>query len=44
MAIQEQHTAGAQILGFDYQLYYFILLALELKSAAAVTQSRHPQS
>jgi hypothetical protein len=31
MNTQEQHTAGAQSLGFDYQFYYFVLLALELK-------------
>lgn len=29
-SIQEQHTAGAQAIGFDYQFYYFMLLALEL--------------
>jgi len=29
--IQEQHTAGAQAIGFDYQFYYFMLLTLELK-------------
>ena len=26
-SIQEQHTAGAQAIGFDYQFYYFMLLA-----------------
>ena len=36
MNIQEQHTAGAQLLGFDYQLYYFMLLALELKSGEKI--------
>ena len=36
MATQEQHTAGAQILGFEYQLYYFMLLALELKSGERI--------
>lgn len=30
-SIQEQHTAGAQAIGFDYQFYYFMLLALELR-------------
>lgn len=30
-SIQEQHTAGAQSIGFDYQFYYFMLLALELR-------------
>ncbi len=30
-SIQEQHTAGAQAIGFDYQIYYFMLLALELR-------------
>ena len=29
--IQEQHTAGLQAIGFDYQFYYFMLLALDLK-------------
>lgn len=29
--IQEQHTAGPQVIGFDYQFYYFMLLALDLK-------------
>jgi len=29
--IQEQHTAGAQSIGFDYQFYYFMLLTLELR-------------
>lgn len=29
--IQEQHTAGPQAIGFDYQFYYFILLVLELR-------------
>ncbi len=28
---QEQHTAGPQSIGFDYQFYYFMFLALELK-------------
>ncbi|HSC54466.1 MAG TPA: hypothetical protein VLC98_12625 [Phnomibacter sp.] len=27
----EQHTAGPQAIGFDYQFYYFMFLALELK-------------
>jgi hypothetical protein len=31
MNIQEQHTASAQELGYVYQLYYFVLLSLELK-------------
>ena len=30
-SIQEQHSAGAQAIGFDYQFYYFMLLALELR-------------
>lgn len=30
-SIQEQHTAGAQAIGFDYQFYYFMLLSLELR-------------
>ena len=29
--IQEQHTAGPQLIGFDYQFYYFMYLALKLK-------------
>jgi hypothetical protein len=29
--IQEQHTAGPQAIGFDYQFYYFMFLALNLK-------------
>ncbi|MDR2010910.1 MAG: DUF4297 domain-containing protein [Bacteroidales bacterium] len=36
MNIQEQHTAGAQSLGFDYQFYYFVLLALELNSGEKI--------
>jgi hypothetical protein len=36
MNIQEKHTAGAQSLGFDYQLYYFVLLALELKQGQKI--------
>lgn len=31
ISIQEQHTAGPQAIGFDYQFYYFMLLALDLK-------------
>lgn len=27
----EQHTAGPQSIGFDYQFYYFMFLSLELK-------------
>lgn len=30
-SILEQHTAGAQSIGFDYQFYYFMFLALELR-------------
>ena len=29
-SIEEQHTAGAQAIGFDYQFYYFMLLSLGL--------------
>ena len=29
--LQEQHTAGPQAIGFDYQFYYFMFLALDLK-------------
>lgn len=28
--IQEQHTAGPQAIGFDYQFYYFMYLSLQL--------------
>ena len=35
-SIQEQHTAGAQAIGFDYQFYYFMLLALELRHGQKV--------
>lgn len=31
VAIQEKHTAGPKLIGFDYQFYYFMLLALDLK-------------
>ena len=30
MNVQERHTDGAQVIAFDYQFYYFMLLALEL--------------
>ena len=30
-SVQEQHSAGAQSIGFDYQFYYFMFLALDLK-------------
>lgn len=30
-SLLEQHTAGPQSIGFDYQFYYFMFLALELK-------------
>jgi len=30
-ALQEQHGAGAQSIGFDYQFYYFMYLSLKLK-------------
>ncbi|WP_284459809.1 ABC-three component system protein [Chryseobacterium sp.] len=29
--LQDQHTAGAQSIGFDYQFYYFMYLSLNLK-------------
>jgi hypothetical protein len=29
--IQDKHTAGAQAIAFDYQFYYFMYLALELR-------------
>lgn len=35
-SIQEQHTAGAQAIGFDYQFYCFMLLALELRHGQKV--------
>jgi hypothetical protein len=34
--IQEQHTAGPQAIGFDYQFLYFMSLALELKTGEKV--------
>jgi hypothetical protein len=36
MNTQEKYTAGAQSIGFDYQLYYFVLLALELKQGEKI--------
>ncbi len=30
-SIQEQHAAGSQAIGFDYQFYYLMFLALELR-------------
>lgn len=30
-AIQEKHTASAQAIAFDYQFYYFMFLALDLR-------------
>lgn len=30
MTKEEQHTAGGQLIGFDYQFYYFMLLTLGL--------------
>ena len=30
-AIQKKHTAGAQAIAFDYQFYYFMCLALDLR-------------
>lgn len=35
-SIQEQHTAAAPAIGFDYQFYYFMLLALELRHGQKV--------
>jgi len=29
--IQDQHSAGPQAIAFDYQFYYFMYLALELR-------------
>lgn len=34
--IQEQHTAGPQAIGFDYQFYYFMLLAIDLKQGEKI--------
>jgi hypothetical protein len=31
LSLQEQTTAGAQLIGFDYQFYYFMYLSLGLK-------------
>lgn len=33
---QEQHAAGSQALGFDYQFLYFMCLALEMKTGEKV--------
>lgn len=29
--MQDKHTAGAQAIAFDYQFYYFMCLALDLR-------------
>jgi hypothetical protein len=34
--LQEKHTAGPQVAGFDYQFFYFMLIALELKPGEKV--------
>lgn len=34
--VQKKHTAGAQSLGYDYQFYYFILQALQLRCGEKV--------
>jgi hypothetical protein len=34
--IQDQHTAGPIAIGFDYQFYYFMYLALELKQGQKI--------
>ncbi len=34
--IQEQHSAGPQSIGFDYQFLYFMFLALDLKTGEKV--------
>lgn len=34
--IQEQHTAGPQAIGFDYQFFYFMCVALEMKTGETV--------
>nr|WP_315203586.1 hypothetical protein [uncultured Flavobacterium sp.] len=34
--IQDQHTAGPIVIGFDYQFYYFMYLALELKQGQKI--------
>jgi len=36
MNIQEKHTAGAQSAGYDYQFYYFVYLALDLKQGQKI--------
>lgn len=33
---QEQHSAGPQAIGFDYQFYYFVMLILELKTGQKI--------
>ncbi|MCK7590074.1 hypothetical protein M0G43_05785 [Subsaxibacter sp. CAU 1640] len=35
-SIQEQHSAGPIAVGFDYQFYYFMLMALELRHGEKV--------
>ena len=34
--IQDQHTAGPIAIGFDYQFYYFMYLAIELKQGQKI--------
>jgi hypothetical protein len=34
--LYEQHTAGAQSIGYDYQFYYFVYLALGLKQGQKI--------
>lgn len=36
MNLQETHTAGPQAIGFDYQFYYFMYLAIELKQGQKI--------
>jgi len=36
MDTQEKHTAGAQSAGYDYQFYYFVYLALDLKQGQKI--------
>ena len=31
ITIQDKHTAGDKVVGFDYQFYYFMYLVLDLK-------------
>jgi hypothetical protein len=36
LKLQESHTAGAHSAGYDYQFYYFVYLALDLKPGQSI--------